>query len=400
MATKVHIKNFQSIEEADLEIEGFTVITGKNNSGKSAVQRAIRGVFQNTRGHTFVRHGATHCEVALSFSDGHTVKWEKGKKTNKYTLDGKVFDKVGSGVPDEILDLGLAPLDAGNKQIWAQFAPQFTGQVFLLDETGSVLAEAISDVDRVTQLNKSLKASEKDKRAANSTLKVRKEDQKTFEENLSFYDGLDDVGDLLSQIEIKEDSLSNLESEIAVLSDLSDQHESLIITIKGLEGIHKISVPDDQIVSDISDNISELRLLEEEFISVSETVSFLDGFSHIVAPSTEDLVQVSDDLSELEKLSKSYTDIVSSCDIMVSMQGALQTALDPLDDLHFDLLRRYNEGLELLDDLLGDWERCCELIEDLEGTVQEKKREQVRLDNYLQEHLKHEGGCPLCGSSL
>lgn len=400
MATKVHIKNFQSIEEADLEIEGFTVITGKNNSGKSAVQRAIRGVFQNTRGHTFVRHGATHCEVALSFSDGHTVKWEKGKKTNKYTLDGKVFDKVGSGVPDEILDLGLAPLEAGNKQIWAQFAPQFTGQVFLLDETGSVLAEAISDVDRVTQLNKSLKASEKDKRAANNTLKVRKEDQKTFETQLSFYDGLDDVGDLLSQIEIKEQNLSKLESGISILSGLQTQYEDLSSIIQGLEGIHNISVPDDQIISELSDQISELVSIEEEFLSVSDTVSFLDGFSHISAPSTEELERVSENLSDLETLSQSYDQFVTACETMLSMQGVLQNSLAPLDDLHFDLLRRYNDGLDLLEGLMGDWDRSCELIESLEGTIQEKKREQVRLDNYLQEHLKHEGGCPLCGSSL
>ena len=83
MTTKVKIKDFQSIEKADLEISGFTVITGKNNSGKSAVQRAIRGVFQNTRGHAFVRHEKPHSEVSLSFEDGNSVTWLKGKKENK-----------------------------------------------------------------------------------------------------------------------------------------------------------------------------------------------------------------------------------------------------------------------------------------------------------------------------
>jgi len=38
---KIRIKNFQSIEDLEIEVRGFTAITGKTNIGKSAIMRAI-----------------------------------------------------------------------------------------------------------------------------------------------------------------------------------------------------------------------------------------------------------------------------------------------------------------------------------------------------------------------
>ena len=34
MAVKVQVKNFQSLKDVELEIEGFTALSGPNNSGK------------------------------------------------------------------------------------------------------------------------------------------------------------------------------------------------------------------------------------------------------------------------------------------------------------------------------------------------------------------------------
>ena len=42
MPVRVHVQNFQSIREAEVEIAGFTVITGTNNTGKTALQQIGR----------------------------------------------------------------------------------------------------------------------------------------------------------------------------------------------------------------------------------------------------------------------------------------------------------------------------------------------------------------------
>ena len=42
---KVHIQNYQSLKDVEFEVKGLTVITGQNNTGKSACARALCGVF-------------------------------------------------------------------------------------------------------------------------------------------------------------------------------------------------------------------------------------------------------------------------------------------------------------------------------------------------------------------
>ena len=70
----VKVRNFQSIKNSEIEVRGFTAVTGANNSGKTAFCRATRGVFQNTPGTGFIRHGETECEVSVAFDDGE-ITW-------------------------------------------------------------------------------------------------------------------------------------------------------------------------------------------------------------------------------------------------------------------------------------------------------------------------------------
>lgn len=187
----VRVRNFQSIRDAHVEVSGFTVVTGSNNAGKSALVRAIRGAFTNPRGHAYVRHGAEAARVDLSFSDGQTLTWEKGPRDNRYTLNGKILEKVGAGVPPEVSRLRVEPLEAAGREIWPQFAPQFTGQVFLLDEPGSVLAEAVADVSRVGVLNEALRLAQSDRRTVALEIKAAASEVARGEGELARYGGLD-----------------------------------------------------------------------------------------------------------------------------------------------------------------------------------------------------------------
>ena len=107
MAVQVRVQNFQSIEDASVTIDGLTVVTGANHSGKTAFMRAIRGVFTNAPPGPLVRHGCAYLSVSLVFDDGTSVLWEKGwekpgrkgKTINRYTVNGKQIATVGRGVP-------------------------------------------------------------------------------------------------------------------------------------------------------------------------------------------------------------------------------------------------------------------------------------------------------------
>ena len=166
MGFKVHIENFQSIREADLEVDGLTIITGQNNSGKSAIMRAIRAVFQNRRDSGFIHDGQDYCLVRIDFDDGQYVQWKKyGKRPirgkNKgilgsfktdYEVNGTEFKGVANDVPEEVIALGVKSIPLGNDTVWPQVARQVEDVFFLIDRPGSNIAEAVADVERVAVL--------------------------------------------------------------------------------------------------------------------------------------------------------------------------------------------------------------------------------------------------------
>ena len=229
---EVKIKNFQSIKEAHITVTGLTVITGQNSIGKSAVARAIKGVFSNLKGNSFVRKGEASTEVEVTFEDGSSVVWEKGKKKNDYTINGKNISKVGNQAPEEIKDLKVHSIELDGKDLWPQFSKQFE-QIFLLDMPPSVLASALSDTDNIKVLEKSTALVKKELRDIKSRLKVKREDLKKTEETLNKFKGFDIS--LLKRTEDLSNNLKTLDESIFVLEKLLKKRERSLYLIEEMK---------------------------------------------------------------------------------------------------------------------------------------------------------------------
>ena len=246
MPFTIRVRNFQSVKDATLNIRGLTVITGPNNSGKSALMRAIRGVFTNAPAGSFVRHGEGSLTVDLTFEDGQTVTWEKGsekpdgkgKAINRYTVNGKVLDGVGRGVPPEVEALGVREISGG---LWPQIAKQFDGTLFLVDKPGSVVAEALSDVERVGKLSDALRASESDRRAIASEIKVRRADEARLQARLAQFDGLSPVLDGIEALDLK--SLQAQANFLATLKQLAAKLRAARQDLARYEGFTAANMP-------------------------------------------------------------------------------------------------------------------------------------------------------------
>lgn len=105
---RVTVRNFQAVQEATFELGRVNVLLGETNQGKSSLLRALQALFYNRAGHDCVHTGAEFAEVTGTFSDGTVVTWQKGAKVNRYLLNGAVYDKVATGVPEEVREaLGI-----------------------------------------------------------------------------------------------------------------------------------------------------------------------------------------------------------------------------------------------------------------------------------------------------
>lgn len=352
MAVKVRVQNFQSIKDAEVVVEGLTAVTGPNNVGKSSLLRAIRGVAENTRGTSFVRYGADKCEVELTFDDGHTVKWIKGPKTKPtYIIDGGKPIYPGQGVPDEVRDLlGVHTIPAGGRDIWPQVAKQMSGQVFLLDEPGSVLAEAVANVDRVGRLNRALKATERDRRAVTSELKVRIKDRDRYEKEVRAFDGLDSVVQEIHSIETSLVQAGRVGKALKGVIALRDRVAKARDVVSSLDGVEDVSVPP---AGESEDLLGEIEILEGVRVRLRKAIARVSKYDGI-----QDVGVDADD-STVQKLGR---------------------ALDALEELR-DRDARVRGKIGQLEDLLG---QKAESLKDALTDV-------VKI-------LGDMGECPLCGS--
>ena len=220
----------------------------------------------------------------MTFEDGSTVKWVKGKNRNDYTVNGVLLENVGHGAPDAVAALGVSPLKIGGTTLWPQAAPQFTGQVFLLDQSGAVVAEAVADVEKVGKLTKALKLSESEKRSVNADLKVRRGDEKTLSAEMDAFDGLDDAASLVAVVE---SLLANSES-VALQADeleaLKNRLGNYQVEVEELSGVHLIKCPSRENAKHCvaaQESLYDTERLRERLLKARGSVSDLSGIEDL-----------------------------------------------------------------------------------------------------------------------
>ncbi len=356
---KVRVKNFQSIKDVEVDVEGFTVITGPNNSGKTALIRALRGAFQNTAGTAFVRHGEDTCRVEVELDDTNTFAWEKGHKIKpSYEVGGKKLNP-GREIPAEISELGVCPVQAGGREIWPQIANQFSGQVFLVDQPGSVLAEAVADVERVGKLNRALKASEKDKRAATSELKVRNKDLSSFEDELQLFDGVDDVEKLVASCEASEVKVAKISRAVSGLNALRDRLNLASTVVASLAGVR-----------------TDFKALDKTESQVTDCKAAL--------------AEINDLTSLRDRISAAQSDFNSAQAAFDSAGGTDLSTTTKLEKLV--------KAIEGFQQLSADKVNAETQVSELRLLLVDAEKELVDLNTEIADTLGELGECPVCGT--
>ena len=156
MIRKVSIRNFQSIENIELEFGRLTAIVGPSNVGKSSVMRALRAAVDNRRGDSFIRDGADSCSVTFIVSDSKNetaVKWAKPrKKSGEYLATGDIntppLVKIDQQQFDRIVQLFDVELVKG-----VTFNPCFHHQLdqpFLISQSDSLKSKILGQITNAT----------------------------------------------------------------------------------------------------------------------------------------------------------------------------------------------------------------------------------------------------------
>lgn len=399
---KVRVQNFQSIKDATLIVDGLTVLTGPNNSGKTAFLRAVRGVFTNPPPGPLVRHGEAYLSVSITFDDGSSVVWEKGwekpgqkgKTINRYILNGKLLDGVSRGPPPEVQALGVKDIQAASSVIWPQIADQFSGTLFLVDKTGSAVAEALSDVEKVGKLTSALRLSESDRRKAEDELKIRRLDQDSLKERVDGYIGLEVVSSAVESLGRALQDILNSGSEIREAETLNGRLRLTRRSVENLEGFEEAKSEVESLrtahqnLVNLSRRIQELGVLRSRLVSARKSFESLRGFDSIDIPSSEKSLKIKKGLEICQELNVRLKRARPSADSM----RKFSPPEFPIEDRAVSLRKEAQETSSLLSSRFRS-------KSSLEDAISESNRVSTELDLTLSEiHslLGDRGICPIC----
>jgi len=263
------VRNFQSIEDAEIQFGSFTVLVGKSSSGKSAFLRAVRACVRNTAVPANVRQGTPKAEIAVHVGDA-VVAVERGKSLSTYKLHQETletFTKSGRTVPPQIEKVLQFPLVADTD---VNFSFQFD-RPFLLAETGSQAAQVIGSLTNVSLLHAATREANRRRGEASATLRVRKADVENHRARLKEFADLPDRKKRLVEAETKVAELQELEQSLQSLRRIVAEIRTLADSLAEMEAIQPPDLTETlEEVSNLNSQLSKVESCSQEIRRLRE----------------------------------------------------------------------------------------------------------------------------------
>lgn len=386
----ISIKNFQSIKKVDFTVDGFTVIVGKNNIGKSAIVRAIDAALTNQSGNNFIRLGEKSTEVKINIKDSINFLWKKGDSASYEVGEGKekeTFTKLNRAIPEPLIKVGIEKMDIGDKKISPLIATQFE-PLFLVNEGGAEVTEVLASLYNINTLSKADDLCQKELKSCKSELKTREQDLKELQEDLVKYSDFESIKQEVAEITKREEYCIRLQNEINSLVQYETNLKNLTTLVDSLKKVKQITIPDATKCEKIFPEIQWLIDKENQIQSTGKILGTLKGVYGICIP---EIGSIETQLKELKQLTE-FEQALSGVDNEIKKQekilGCLNlgnTETDKIDSL----LKAFNTLKTLEDDFMKTALSAKSTREELKTiTTQLEEKEKLLAEKKV---------CPLCG---
>jgi exonuclease SbcC len=230
---KIVLRNFQSHNHSEIQIPtGITALLGDNDSGKTAVVRALRWLLWNRpSGESFRSHWGGSTEVSLE-TDRGWISRIRDDKRNVYVVNGQTLNAIKLQVPREVSD--FFKVDHINFQF--QSDPPFL--------LGSSPGERANYIQKITRMNVIFIAEDllrqKIKRL-NADIVRWKSQAEELSTELSRYPDLPSIYDEIQELRQKEEELEKLKQSLTNLTQKIEDYYKIQSEIKTLKVYMRLS---------------------------------------------------------------------------------------------------------------------------------------------------------------
>jgi len=363
MITRIKIEDFQSYQNIEIFPGQTTIIVGRNNSGKTAILRALRLVFFNhPDGSDFVRYGAKNATVEIEY-DNHIIKRIKGKQ-NIYELDGSVYSNFGKDVPQEIATiLGFSIIQVDRNSYELNYGSAHEAP-FFVSETSATAGKIFSKLGEqvlgdLVLLDKSINASNSNIRKLSTESTVLEKQKTDTLDILSKYVLLDEI-----DLDSCESLLQTYEKGIEDLNYIYSIYDELVEIEKSIDFYTQLSDIDIEELekevfrlSDIQSTIYNLYKINDELYNLENSITGIESYS-ITEKDTNNLENI---YIEISNLSNFVSELRKLRGDLKDSDVSIDRANKSLEKVHVD----YNSSISEYKEWLLSQKKCPICFKDI-----------------------------------
>lgn len=388
MSANINIRNFQSIKEADINVEGLTILVGESSQGKSACLRAINAACNNKFKQNFLRYGADTIKVAISYDENPNllIVSKTKKESPTYELGDLVFQKLNRTIPDEVSEFNnYGVIDYFEQKYPLNYFSQFS-KPLLLEFSQKRILEILSSSKAYDDMN-----------VASTNLNKRKEQNNGAFKQLSsmLSDNKNQLSELKRQREAIEGNImlmrecqsgiEKLEGDIESLESLSGLYNQYVVCENRLDKLNSI----EKICAEYDENehllggIEELGRLMGEYADKNTRLSYLEKR----LGKMEECVAIKREIDELkadkiDELSATLSDYLEKRELI----NTLSVKYNKLSDVV-----KIKLEIRLLDEKQNKLNTLSDLMSITKSVQEDIKKKQYMVDSRI---------CPICGKPL
>lgn len=322
MITKVEIQNFQSHKHTVVDlVNGVNVIIGPSDAGKSSIFRAINWVVSNRPlGDSYRSEWGGDTKVVLHTSAGSIIERIRTDKRNSYIVNGNELKAFGSEPPTEIFEaLQIDPYNVQSQM----------DTPFLMASSPGEAAQMLNKAASIDDIDRTIGGLKRDAGRIGRETNFTNEQLTKFKLQLSSYDYLDDLEDLVVDIEEGLKEYSEVKQDVTHLTD----------TIRTLQSLEQ-GLKRTEYVINADTLVNEALLFNAKYQELRQKYNTLVQLE-------EDLSQVGESLAQTKNVDKAST-LIQAAEQTIVQMNTIATKRSNLKNL-LDKASELEEAIKQLD---------------------------------------------------
>jgi exonuclease SbcC len=304
MLKRIKLKNFRSHKHTELQFhKGVNVIYGLGQSGKTNILRAINWVLYNRpSGFNIHSHFANvpETEVEIESTNG-LILMVKNPKTTTYIVDNpelpepQTFTYTGKSVPELVTRiLNINEINISN---------QLDAPFLITDSPGEV-GKTINRITKVEQIDSWVSKLTTKVNSTRSKIEIYQEEINKSKQELTFYEGLDELESQINFFNKIEKVIENKESKIYRLDKILTQWHGLRLTIESIDitGLQELFDEVQELTNEIHTKQFQLNRILSLINHINENKELINELSTVIE-------SIEPKFTEIETINKklSYT---------------------------------------------------------------------------------------------